>query len=137
MSLLVVPQPNITTGDPSNRLSFTATIGFSGTAPTLPPDVKAAIVSNDLSLTIINPVAVVVSSFTVAGNVATISGNIAFSDVETRNFLTVPLDLSSPLIKAVTRGSTDYATALLEIQIGSPFFETWHGIVTIGKGLIP
>jgi len=137
MSLLVVPQPSLTTGDPSNRLSFTATIEFSGVAPTLPPDVEAAIVSNDLSLIIINPVAVVVSNFTVAGNVATIAGNVAFSATDTRNFLTVPLDLSSPLIKAVTRGSTDYATALLEIQIGSPFFETWHGIITIGKGLIP
>ena len=137
MSLLVVPQPSITTGDPSNRLSFTATIGFSGVAPILPPDVKAAIVSNDLSLTIINPAPVVVSNFTVIGNVATIAGNVAFTATDTRNFLTVPLDLSSPLIKAVTRGSTDYATALLEIQIGSPFYETWHGIITIGKGLIP
>ena len=137
MSLIVVPQPNLTTGDPSNRISFTATIGFSGVAPILPPDVKAAIVSNDLSLTIINPAPVVVSNFTVIGNVATIAGNVAFSATDTRNFLTVPLDLSSPLIKAVTRGSTDYATALLEIQIGSPFYETWHGIITIGKGLIP
>ena len=140
MSLIVAPQPNITTGDPSNRMSFTATIVFSGSAPTVSPDVKAAIVSNDLSLTIINPVACAVSSFTIAGSTATIVGKVAFSASDTQNLLTVPSNLSSPLIKAVTKTLDDvtgYATALLEIQIGSPFFETWHSVVTVGKGLIP
>ena len=136
MLLTVIPQTNITVGDPSNRISFTATIGFIGVAPVLPPIIQAAIVSNDLSLMIINPVAVVVSSFLVVGNVATISGNILFSSVDTRNFLTVPSDLSSALIKAVTK-INEIPTATLEIQIGSPFFETWQSVLTVGKGLIP
>ena len=136
MLLTVIPQTNITVGDPSNRISFTATIGFTGTAPIIPPITQAAIVSNDLSLMIIPPVAVVVSSFLVVGNVATISGNILFSDVVTRNFLTVPSDLSSALIKNVVR-INEIPTATLEIQIGSPFFETWHSILSVGKGLIP
>ena len=136
MLLTVVNQPNITVGDPSNRISFTATIAFTGVAPVLPPIIQAAIVSNDLSLIIINPVAVVVSSFTVTGNVATISGNILFSSVDTCNFLTVPTNLSSPLIKEVTR-INEIPTATLEIQIGDPFFETWHSLLTVGKGLIP
>jgi len=136
MLLTVIPQPNITTGDPSNKISFTATIGFNGIAPVLPPIVQAAIVSNDLSLMIINPVAVVVSSFLVVGNVATIAGNILFSSVDTRNFLTVPSDLASPLIKNVVR-INEIPTATLEIQIGDPFFETWQSLLTVGKGLIP
>ena len=136
MLLTVIPQTNITVGDPSNRISFTATIGFTGTAPIIPPIVQAAIVSNDLSLIIINPVAVVVSSFLVVDNVATISGNILFSSVDTRNFLTVPSNLSSPLIKSVTK-INEIPTATLEIQIGDPFFETWHSILSVGKGLIP
>ena len=136
MLLQVIPQPNITVGDPSNKISFTATIGFTGVAPVLPPITQAAIVSNDLSLMIIPPVAVVVSSFLVVGNVATISGNILFSDVVTRNFLTVPSDLSSALIKNVVR-INEIPTATLEIQIGDPFYETWHSLLTIGKGLIP
>jgi len=136
MLLTVIPQTNITVGDPSNRISFTATIGFTGTAPIIPPITQAAIVSNDLSLMIINPVAVVVSTFLVVGNVATISGNILFSSVDTRNFLTVPSNLSSPLIKSVTK-INEIPTATLEIQIGDPFFETWHSILSVGKGLIP
>ena len=136
MLLQVIPQPNITVGDPSNRISVTATIAFTGVAPVLPPIIQAAIVSNDLSLMIINPVAVVVSSFLVVGNVATISGNILFSSVDTRNFLTVPSNLSSPLIKSVTK-INEIPTATLEIQIGDPFFETWHSILSVGKGLIP
>ena len=136
MLLTVIPQPNITVGDPSNKISFTATIAFTGIAPVLPPIIQAAIVSNDLSLMIIPPVAVIVSSFTVAGNVATISGNILFSSVATRNFLTVPSDLSSALIKNVVR-INEIPTATLEIQIGDPFFETWHSILSVGKGLIP
>lgn len=135
MQLTVLNQPNITTGDPSKKISFTANIGFIGVAPVLPPIIQAAIVSNDLSLMIINPVVVVVSSFLVVGNVATISGNILFSDVDTRNFLTVPSNLSSPLIKNVVR-INEIPTATLEIQIGDPFFETWQAVVTIGKGLI-
>ena len=136
MLLTVVNQPNITVGDPSDKISFTATIAFTGVAPVLPPIIQAAIVSNDLSLMIIPPVAVVVSSFTVAGNVATISGNILFSSVATRNFLTVPSDLSSALIKNVVR-INEIPTATLEIQIGDPFFETWQSVLTVGKGLIP
>ena len=136
MQLTVIPQPNITVGDPSNKISFTATIGFTGIAPIIPPIIQAAIVSNDLSLMIIPPVAVVVSSFLVVGNVATISGNILFSSVDTRNFLTVPSNLSSPLIKEVTR-INEIPTATLEIQIGDPFYETWHSLLTVGKGLIP
>jgi len=139
MPLTVALQPNITTGDPSNRISFTATIGFSGGTPSQ-PQVKAAIVSNDRLLTIINPVACTVSSFTIAGSIATIAGKVSFSASDTQNFLTIPLNLNSPLIKSVTKTLDDvtgYATALLEIQIGSPFYETWHSTVTIGKGLIP
>ena len=136
MLLTVIPQTNITVGDPSNRISFTATIAFTGIDPVVAPLVQAAIVSNDLSLMIIPPVAVVVSSFLVVGNVATISGNILFSDVVTRNFLTVPSDLSSPLIKNVVR-INETPTATLELQIGDPFFETWHSILSVGKGLIP
>ena len=136
MQLTVLDQPNITTGDPSNKISFTATIAFTGVAPVLPPIIQAAIVSNDLSLIIINPVAVVVSSFTVTGNVATISGNILFSSVDTSNFLTVPTNLASPLIKSVVR-INEIPTATLEIQIGDPFFETWQSVLTVGKGLIP
>ena len=136
MQLTVIQQPNITVGDPSNRISVTATIAFTGVAPVLPPIIQAAIVSNDLSLIIINPVAVVVSSFTVTGNVATISGNILFSSVDTSNFLTVPTNLASPLIKNVVR-INEIPTATLEIQIGDPFYETWHSVLTVGKGLIP
>ena len=136
MLLQVIPQPNITVGDPSDKISFTATIAFTGITPVLPPIIQAAIVSNDLSLMIINPVAVVVSTFLVVGNVATISGNILFSSVDTRNFLTVPTNLASPLIKSVVR-INEIPTATLEIQIGDPFFETWQSVLTVGKGLIP
>ena len=138
--IVVTQQPNITTGDPSNRIAFTATIGYSGSAPSQ-PEIKAAIVSRDRALTIIPAVVCAVSSFVVAptSSTVTIAGKVSFSATETRNLLTIPADLSSPLIKAVSKvpdDATGYATALLEIQIGSPFFETWHGIITIGKGLI-
>ena len=138
MSLILAPQPNITTGDESNNILFTAIIGYSGSTPTQPV-VKSAIITRDRTQVLITPVVCAVTSFTTTATVATIVGKVNFSALNTRKLLTDETNLGSPLLKSITKvldDETGYATALLEIQIGSPFNQTRQATVTIGKGLI-
>ena len=138
MSLILAPQPNLTTGDESNNIGFTATIGYTGSVPTQ-PIVKSAIITRDRTQVLITPVVCAVTSFTTTATVATIVGKVNFSALNTRKLLADETNLGSALLKTITKvldDETGYATALLEIQVGAPFNQSRHAIITVAKGLI-
>ena len=132
----VAPRPDVTVGDPYTVPGFTVVINGSAIAENT--TVKAAIASPALSPSAEDVTLVPATTCTVTEPGSGI-WTATFSAGATKGLLDDPLNLGSKLVKSV-RGAIDdatgYGTAKLEIQIGSPYFVTWHSTITIGKGLI-